>query len=438
MIKKTRLNTSQILILVFLFILFLGTILLKIPIATKKSIDWIDAWFMATSAITCTGLATTDVGTTFTLFGQIVILLLVKIGGLGIMVSATIFFLLLGKRLSMKERHILSFSLNQDRFGNIMTLVKKLILYSFLFEAIGALALFINWIFQMNWKYALYYSVFHSIASFNNAGFALWPDNLIRQNDNPFILLIVSSLIIIGGIGFTVLLDVWNKRSFHSLSLHSKVMIIGTICLIFSGMIILFLLEFQNPKSMGNLPLNEQLWASYFQSVTLRTAGFNTIDIGGLQEYTLFFMCLFMFVGAGSTSTGGGIKVSTFTVILLSVISYLKGKRSIHLFRKSIDSSLIINCLAISFVSLMFIALAVFLLTITEDAPFIICLFEVISAFGTVGLTANFTFDLSMGGKIIIGVMMFIGKIGPITVLLSLSREEKRTINYPKEEVLIG
>jgi trk system potassium uptake protein TrkH len=437
-IKKTRLNTSQILILVFLFILVLGTVLLKMPIATKKSIDWIDAWFMATSAITCTGLATIDVGTTFTLFGQIVILFLVKIGGLGIMVSATIFFLLLGKRLSMKERYILSFSLNQDRFGNIVTLVKKLIVYSFLFEAIGVIALFINWISQMNWKYALYYSIFHSIASFNNAGFALWPDNLMRHNDSPIILLIISILIIIGGIGFTVLLDVWKERSFKRLTLHSKVMIVGTIGLIFSGMIIIFLLEFHNPKSMGNLSLTEQLWASYFQSVTLRTAGFNTIDIGALQEHTLFFMCMFMFVGAGSTSTGGGIKVSTFMVIIFSIISFLKGNRNIHIFRKTIDSSFVMNCLAITFASFMFIVLAVLLLTITEDAPFIVCLFEVISSFGTVGLTANFTFHLSIWGKIIIGVMMFIGKIGPITVLLSLSRGEKNTINYPKEDVLIG
>jgi trk system potassium uptake protein TrkH len=437
-VNYKRLSTSQILILVSGTILLLGTLLLKMPIATQKPLSWLDAWFMATSALTCTGLVTVDVGTTFTTFGQIILLLLVQIGGLGIMAFAALFFILLGKRLSLKDRLILNFSLNQVTFGNMTALVKNLLFYALTIELIGAIILFIYWSPTLPTGEAVYLSIFHSISSFNNGGFALWPDSMMRHYNDPVLNIVTTLLIIIGGLGFTVLFDLWRKRNFKTLTLHSKIMITGTFALTIFGMIVFFALEFKDSKALHAFTFTDKLWTSYFQSVSLRSGGFNTVDIGALQESTLFMMCLFMFVGAGSTSTGGGIKVTTFVLILFAVLSFLKGKRQIHLFHRSIDSSSILKCLAIFFISLSFVAVGVFFLSIVEEAPFLICLFEVMSAFGTVGLSANLTYQLSAWGTFIIGVMMFIGKIGPLAMLFSISRSEERNINYPKEDVLIG
>ncbi|WP_028777506.1 TrkH family potassium uptake protein [Shimazuella kribbensis] len=433
-----RLSPPQIFLLFALSMVILGTILLKIPISTEKPLGWLDAWFMAISALTCTGLVTVDVGTTFTTFGQIILLLLAQIGGVGIMAFAALFFIFLGKRLSLKDRLVLNFSLNQVTFGNITALIKNLLLYVLTIECIGAIILFIHWQPQLPSGDALYLSIFHSVSSFNNAGLSLWPDSMMRHFNDPVLNIITTILVIIGGLGFTVLFDLREKKNFKKLTLHSKIMITGTFLLIVFGMVVIFLLEFQSAKSLDALALKDKMWTSYFQSVSLRSAGFNTIDIGALQESTLFFMCLLMFVGAGSTSTGGGIKVTTFTVILFAVIAFLRGKKQVHLFHRSIDPSFVTKCLAIASISLSFVALGVFFLTMVEEEPFLICLFEVMSAFGTVGLSANLTYHLSSWGTFIIGIMMFIGKVGPLTLLFSISQNEERSINYPKEDILIG
>lgn len=433
-----RLSTSQILILVSGTTMLLGTLLLKIPIATHTPISWLNAWFMATSALTCTGLVTVDVGTTFTTFGQIILLLLVQIGGLGIMAFAALFFIFLGKKLSLKDRLILNFSLNQLRFGNLTALLKKLLYYVLTIELIGATVLFIHWQSLVPLDKAIYLSVFHSVSSFNNAGFSLWSDNLMGHYNNPVLNIVTTALVVIGGLGFTVVFDLLKKRNFRHLTLHSKIMVTATLSLILFGTIVIFLLEFNNEKTLQTLTFSEKLWTSYFQSTSTRSSGFNTLDIGTMEESTLFFMGLLMFVGAGSTSTGGGIKVTTFVVILFAVIAFIKGKKQIHLFHRSIDTSAIMKCLAIFAISLTFVAIGVFFLSMVQEQPFLVCLFEVMSAFGTVGLSANLTSDLTAWGTFIIGMMMFFGKIGPLAILFSLSRVEDRTINYPKEDILIG
>jgi trk system potassium uptake protein len=433
-----RLSTSQILILVSGAIMLLGTLLLKIPMATHTPISWLDAWFMATSALTCTGLVTLDVGTTFTTFGQIILLFLVQIGGLGIMVFAALFFILLGKKLSLKDKLILNFSLNQVTFGNMTALIKNLLCYVLIVELIGAAVLFFHWKNLLPLGEALYLSIFHSVSSFNNGGFALWPDNMMSHYNNPLLNIVTTILVLIGGLGFTVVFDLWKKRNFKHLTLHSKIMLTATFSLVLFGAIVILLLECNNEKTLQNLTILEKWWTSYFQSTSTRSSGFNTINIGSLEESTLFFMCLLMFVGAGSTSTGGGIKVTTFVVILFAVVTFIKGKKQIHLFHRSIDPSAIMKCLAIFTISLTFVAIGVFFLSMVQEQPFLICLFEVMSAFGTVGLSANLTYHLSAWGTFIIGMMMFLGKIGPLAILFSLSRIEDRTMNYPKEEILIG
>lgn len=405
------------------------------PAATPKPIGWIDTLFTSTSAMTVTGLAVVDTGTDYTMFGQLMILVLIQLGGLGIMSFAVLIFIMLGKKIGLKERLLIQQSLNQTSLGGIIKLIKSLFIYSF---AIEMLILAVKWVPEYGFARGFYYSLFHAVSAFNNAGFSIWPDSLMRYEGDPLVNLVISFLFIIGGIGFTVLSDLWHKRSFKKLSLHSKLMIYGTFIINLAAMIFIFLLEYQNQKTLGMLPLTEKLWGAYFQAVTPRTAGFNTTDIGSLRESTTTLLLLLMFVGAGSASTGGGIKLTTFLVILLSVITFLKGKKHISIAKKTLKDQLIIRSLAISTISMLLILTAVFFLNMTEPKPFLAILFEVVSAFGTVGLSMGITADLSPTGKILIIFIMFLGKLGPLTLAFSLARPEQENIRYSSEDILTG
>ena len=436
--KQIQLSPSQLLVLVFLFFIILGTLLLKTPAATSKPIGWIDTLFTSTSAMTVTGLAVVDTGTDYTLFGQLMILVLIQIGGLGIMSFAVLIFIMLGKKIGLKERLLIQQSLNQTSLGGIIKLIKSLFIYSFAIEMLAMLILAVKWVPEYGFARGVYYSLFHAVSAFNNAGFSIWPDSLMRYEGDPLVNLVISFLFIVGGIGFTVLSDLWHKRSFKKLSLHSKLMIYGTFIINLSAMIFIFLLEYQNQKTLGMLPPAEKLWGAYFQAVTPRTAGFNTTDIGSLHESTITLLLLLMFVGAGSASTGGGIKLTTFLVILLSVITFLKGKKHISIAKKTLKDQLIIRSLAISTISVLLILAAVFILNMTEPKPFLAILFEVVSAFGTVGLSMGITADLTPVGKILIIFIMFLGKLGPLTLAFSLARPEKENIRYSSEDILTG
>ncbi|MFC1287881.1 TrkH family potassium uptake protein [Bacillus paralicheniformis] len=436
--KQIQLSPSQLLVLVFLFFIILGTLLLKTPAATSKPIGWIDTLFTSTSAMTVTGLAVVDTGTDYTLFGQLMILVLIQLGGLGIMSFAVLIFIMLGKKIGLKERLLIQQSLNQTSLGGIIKLIKSLFIYSFAIEMLAMLILAVKWVPEYGFARGVYYSLFHAVSAFNNAGFSIWPDSLMRYEGDPLVNLVISFLFIIGGIGFTVLSDLWHKRSFKKLSLHSKLMIYGTFIINLSAMIFIFLLEYQNQKTLGMLPPAEKLWGAYFQAVTPRTAGFNTTDIGSLHESTITLLLLLMFVGAGSASTGGGIKLTTFLVILLSVITFLKGKKHISIAKKTLKDQLIIRSLAISTISVLLILAAVFILNMTEPKPFLAILFEVVSAFGTVGLSMGITADLTPVGKILIIFIMFLGKLGPLTLAFSLARPEQENIRYSSEDILTG
>nr|WP_279600065.1 TrkH family potassium uptake protein [Bacillus sp. B19-2] len=426
------------LVLVFLFFIILGTLLLKTPAATSKPIGWIDTLFTSTSAMTVTGLAVVDTGTDYTMFGQLMILVLIQVGGLGIMSFAVLIFIMLGKKIGLKERLLIQQSLNQTSLGGIIKLIKSLFIYSFAIEMLAMLILAVKWVPEYGFARGVYYSLFHAVSAFNNAGFSIWPDSLMRYEGDPLVNLVISFLFIIGGIGFTVLSDLWHKRNFKKLSLHSKLMIYGTFIINLSAMIFIFLLEYQNQKTLGMLPPAEKLWGAYFQAVTPRTAGFNTTDIGSLNESTITLLLLLMFVGAGSASTGGGIKLTTFLVILLSVITFLKGKKHISIAKKTLKDQLIIRSLAISTISVLLILAAVFILNMTEPKPFLAILFEVVSAFGTVGLSMGITADLTPVGKILIIFIMFLGKLGPLTLAFSLARPEQENIRYSSEDILTG
>ncbi|WP_174731363.1 TrkH family potassium uptake protein [Mesobacillus harenae] len=437
-LKSVKMSPPQLLILTFIISIAVGTVILKLPFSTTGGISWVDAFFTSTSAMTVTGLAVIDTGKSFTLFGEVAIMILIQLGGLGIMSFAVLIYIMLGRKIGFKGRMILQQALNQTSIGGVIRLVKTLLFYSIIIEFIAFLMLCLRWIPEFGWKTGSYYSLFHSISAFNNAGFALWPDGLSRYVGDPVVNLVITLLFIIGGLGFTVLTDLWYKKEFRQLTLHSKMMIVGTLIINVVAMLTIFGLEFNNPNTLGSLTANEQFWASYFQAVTTRTAGFNTVDIGGLENSTVLFMVFLMFIGAGSASTGGGIKLTTFMIIFLAVFSFIKGKKDIVIFKKSLASFFILKALAIFMISVLFVFLALFIINITEELPFLELLFEVVSAFGTVGLSMGITADLSAVGKIVIIFIMFLGKLGPLTLAFSLAKPEKTNVKYPSEDVLTG
>ncbi|MEH6943475.1 TrkH family potassium uptake protein [Bacillus sp. JJ722] len=437
-VKAIKTSPPQFLIGLFILFLAIGTILLKSPIATTEQISWLDAFFTITSATTVTGLTVVDTGTAYTMFGQIVIMIWIQIGGLGIMSFAILIFVMLGKKIGFRERILIQQSLNQTSVGGVIRLVISLFLFAFTIEAIAAACLATRWVPEFGLAEGIYFSIFHAVSAFNNAGFGLLPNNLVNYVGDPVINIVITLLFIIGGIGFTVLTDLWAKSSFKKLSLHSKVMIIGTLVINVVAMITIFLLEMDNPATLGKLTPSEQFWASYFQAVSPRTAGFNTIDLSQIEDSTAFVTMILMFIGAGSASTGGGIKLTTFIVIMFAVSTFLKGKKNIVIGKRTIDQNVVLKALAISTASLLFVVMAIFILTITEDASLTEIMYEVLSAFGTVGLTMGLTYHLSAVGKLVLIFIMFLGKIGPLTLLFSLARKDTNTVRYPTEDVLTG
>nr|WP_081954350.1 TrkH family potassium uptake protein [Neobacillus niacini] len=436
------LHPAQILVIGFGSLILLGTFLFMLPIATYekgRGLSFVDALFEATSAVCVTGLAVVDTGTTFTLFGEIVLLCLIQIGGWGFMTTGIFMFIILGKKIGLKERLLLQDSLNVFSLSGVVNLVKRIILITIMVELIGATTLAIRWSFEMPLGKAIYYGIFHSISAFNNAGFSLEPDNLSKWVGDPTVNLMVTLLFITGGIGFTVILDLFHKRSIRKLSLHSKIALLISLILIIVGPLIILISEYNNPATIGSLKFGDKLWASYFQGVVTRTAGFNTIDIGAMNLASLVFMMALMFIGASSGSTGGGIKVTTFAIILFAFWAVVTNRNEVNIFKRRISWELVNKSLSIVVAGMFFIFLIFFLLTLTESADMSKLLFETISAFGTVGLSANFTPELSPFGRVLITIMMFIGRLGPLTMafaLLNTRREAK--VRYAEEKILIG
>ncbi|WP_188388754.1 TrkH family potassium uptake protein [Priestia taiwanensis] len=436
--RMLKIDPPKLLIISLLSLMGVGTLLLKLPFATTTPISWLDSLFVTTSALTVTGLSTVDPATTFTVFGQVVIMCLIQVGGIGVMSFAVLIFIMLGKKISLQSRIILQQSLNQTSVGGIIRLLRRLFVFALIIEGIATLLLAIVWVPQFGLVKGLYFSLFHAVSAFNNAGFALFSNNLIDFVGNPIVNFVISSLFILGGIGFTVMVDVWKRRSFHKLSLHSRLMIIGTLAMNIIGMLTIFFLEYNNQYTLGPLSTVEQWFAAYFQATSLRTAGFNTIDLANIESATVLVMVLFMFIGAGSGSTGGGIKLTTFLVIFLGVGKFLKGQRNIVIFKKTLRDQIVLKSLAICVISLIFIFASVLVLSITEDTSLRNILFEVVSAFGTVGLTLGLTMKLSAIGKLVITFMMFFGKVGPLTLVFSLAKPDNSKIKYPNEEILTG
>ncbi|MCD5322139.1 MULTISPECIES: TrkH family potassium uptake protein [Pontibacillus] len=431
-------NPPQILISTFLALILVGTFILLLPISTTEGISFVDALFTSTSAMTVTGLVVVDTGTAFTTFGEIVIMALIQLGGLGIMTFAVFIYLALGRKIGIRERLLIKQALNQNTLGGVIALAKRLLIFSLVVEAMAVVFLTLEWGADLGWGRALYASVFHAISAFNNAGFSIWSDSLSGYVGDPVVNLVITILFIIGGIGFTVVFDMWKSKDFSQLSLHSKLMILGTIGINVISFFMIFVLEYNNPNTLASMSTPDQIQASYFQAVTPRTAGFNTLDIGSMEHASLFYMIILMFIGGGSASTAGGIKLTTALLIVLATFTFYKQREEVVTFKRSLPYPLILRALSLAMGSVVVVLVAIFILNLTEDAPFLDIVFEGVSAFGTVGLSMGLTGSLTTIGKVTIILTMLIGKLGPLTFAFAFARHRTDRVKYPKEDVLTG
>lgn len=443
--KGIKLTPYTQILLSFALIILIGSILLSLPISseTGESLNFLDAVFTATSAVCVTGLVVNDVSTTYTFFGKFVILVLIQLGGLGILTFSSMMILLISNKMGYYTKKIVSEDINYNIVTEIPQYLKKVSMVVFGIEFIGALLLFIQYITQYSLKKALAFSIFHSISAFCNAGFSLYSNNLEGYVNNPLVNFVISSLIILGGLGFAAIVDIYNvkKGIRRKVSISTKLSLIITISLIFLGTVLIFLLEYNNADSMGNLSFGSKLMAAYFQSVSIRTAGFNTIALSNLKVPTIMLFVFLMYVGASSGSTGGGIKTTTFGILFLGVYAAITGREDIEFGRRKISWSLFNKATAILIMSIMYIMIALFLMTIFENnIDYLKLLFELVSAFGTVGLSTGITANLKEATKIILILTMFIGRIGPLTILFAISKKKIKTgkYKYPEETVLIG
>lgn len=432
---------AQFLALGYLVMISFGTLLLLLPISTVdgQGLSLVDSLFTATSATAVTGLVVVTTGTHFTLFGQLVVMFLIQVGGLGIMTVSTLFALFLGKKIGLKERMIIQEDLNQLKMSGVVRLVKYILFMTLIIEGTGALLLFFRLFRDMPPGQAFYFSVFHSISAFNNAGFDLFGNSLENYAGDLYMNLVMASLILLGGMGFTVIVELFRKKGLSQASLHTRMVIRITLLLLVTAFLGVFFLEMQNPDTLQGLCLKERFLASFFLSVTPRTAGFHTIPTGNLQSQTLFLLILLMFIGASPGSTGGGIKTTTFGCLLFAVLSNVRGKQDVEIFQRRLSQELIFKSLSIAFLSLVLILFMMMILSITEDSPFLSIFFETFSAFGTVGLSTGITSDLSIWGRLLITITMFCGRLGPLTLALAFSKAKGRQLyRYPEEKIMVG
>ncbi|MFW6281396.1 MAG: TrkH family potassium uptake protein, partial [bacterium] len=350
----------------------------------------------------------------------------------------TLLFFILGKKISLKERLIIMEELNYNKISGVIALAKYVISLTFFIELIGAFLLFLYFQNILSFRKAVFFSFFHCISAFNNAGFDLFGNSLENFVISPYINIVIPLLIIIGGLGFVVIEEIYYKRKLRKLSLHSKLVVYMTISLILIGTLSVFILEYNNPETIGDLSLFGKLMASFFQGVTPRTAGFNTIGIGSLHDVTLFIIIILMFIGASPGSTGGGVKTTTIGTLFAVVYNMAVGKEDIEIAKRRLKEKDIYKALSVVVISLILIIVVTFVLIFTEDFTFIQVFFEVFSAFATVGLSTGITPELSILGRIFIIITMFIGRVGPFTLAMALGRRYNKRIRYPEEDILIG
>jgi trk/ktr system potassium uptake protein len=451
--RLLKIHPATMVLVSFILTILVGALLLKLPISTRSGfIPFIDALFTATSAVCVTGLVVVDTGGFFTTFGQCVILVLIQIGGLGVMTISVALFRWIGRNISFRHRMVI-----QDLFAHtpredIFGLIGSILFFTFGAELVGAILLTIHWQGEFGLAGAAYKAVFHSVSAFCNAGFALFPDSMINYSDSVLLNLVLGSLIVIGGIGFPVLYDLqcwsrWHRRNRCRLSIQTKTVLLTTIILIVGGAMMFAFLERQALSASPSLA--HRMLVPMFQSITCRTAGFNTVDIASLREATLAMMIFLMFFGASPGSCGGGVKTTTLALLITFTVSRIRKRRRVNVFKKSIPVETVTRAFSLILVSIGIICLILFLLLVGDPATgqemtgpphsFLAFLFETVSAFGTVGLSMGVTPALSSWGKSWIILMMIIGRVGVLTFsYIIVGAGTANGIEHAEENMMIG
>lgn len=442
-----KITPSQILVFGFAAIILIGSFLLKLPISvrTGHSLRYLDALFTSTSAVCVTGLVVVDTGSTFTAFGQVVVIALIQIGGLGFMTMSTMMAVILGKKIGLRERLLIQESLNQSTLSGMVKLVRQILLLTLILEGIGGILLSIRFAHYLPLGQAVYFGFFHAISAFCNAGFDLFgmvyhPFTSITQFvSDAWITLVIAILIILGGLGFPVIFELMRYERRKRLSTHTKLVLTTTVALLALGALAIYILEFHNPATLKPLSGPVKVLAAFFQSVTLRTAGYNSLDYSQMREATVFISILLMFIGASPSSTGGGIKTVTFGILMATVRATVRGREDAELFERRMPKELVYKAFSLTVFALALVVSVALLINITDHFSFLQILFEVTSGFGTVGLTTGITPHLSDFARVMLMLTMFAGRVGILTIAVSLTQRLKTgNIRYMEDNLIIG
>jgi trk system potassium uptake protein len=437
-----RLTTPRLLVGAFAAVMALGTLLLKLPASTQDGISWIDAFFVSVSAVSVTGLSTVDFPATFTTFGSAVVMGLIQVGGLGIMTLATLGALVVGNRVGFRSILSLREELGTiDSPRNTLTLVGRIAAFTLVLELVGAVLLSVGFLRRgLGFGEGIFQGIFHAIMAFCNAGFATLPDgDLFPYAGDPLVVVTLSVLIILGGLGFPVMANLYRYRSMRRLTLHSKLVLVTTAALLALGVASVAALEWTNPATLGGNPIGTRSLMALFQGVTPRTAGFSTVDYASMREPTLLLQTGLMFVGTAPTSTGGGVRITTLALLFLLILSLVRGGGQVTAFRRALPQALIAKAFVVLALSTLLVVAGTLALMVSDELSLLPAMFEVTSAFGTAGLSLGVTPGLSPFGKTLIAVVMFLGRVGPITILVALAARQRPPLyKLPEEDIAIG
>jgi trk system potassium uptake protein TrkH len=436
-------NPARYLVGGFIAVILTGSFILSLPVSYHgEGIAYIDALFTATSAVCVTGLVVVDTGTFYSPFGQAVIMLLIFIGSLGFMTMATLIFIFLGRRITLRDRLVVREALNQETMTELVPLVKAVVRMAVIFVLAGAALLSLRLIPGLGLRRGIFFALFHAVSAFGNAGFDLFGgfDSLTRFPADYLVNGTILALFICGGLGFPVIFDVIKcVRRRCRPSLHTRLVLIITGLLLVLGTALVLALESGNPGTMAALPFGAKIFTAFFTAATPRTAGFSVLDTGALLHPTILGLMALMFIGASPASTGGGIKTTTAGIVFISLIALVRGRQEPVLFRRRIPMNQILKAMAISGAAASLVFVTTFLLALFEEKEFISLFFESVSAFGTVGLSRGITPDLAWPSKVALIVTMFGGRVGPLTLLVALARQKREEgLLYPEEKLLIG
>jgi trk system potassium uptake protein TrkH len=438
-LTSRRFSPPAVLAAIYFGFILGGALILWMPLSNYGTVSFSDAYFTAASAVTVTGLIVADTGSAFTLFGQIVIAVLIQVGGLGLMTFAALLLSMLGVTIGMPQRMVLRDELGQTSLSQLGSLVRIVVLVAFVAEAIATALLMIVFVPDFGLVAGFWQALFHAISAFNNAGFSLFPDSLMGYVGDPLVNIVITVSFIVSGLGFIVLSDLWTKRAWRPLTLHSKLMLVGTAVLILYAWVMFAALEWTNPGTLGGLgSTSDRILASWFQAVTPRTAGFNTLDYAQMHDSTTLMTIALMLVGGGPSSTAGGIKVTTLIVLILATLAFFRRRERLHVFGRSLGIKEIMKVLALTALSLFLVFSGLFIISIGHDGEFLDLLFEVCSAFGTVGLSRGATAELNEVGRFVICLIMFAGRLGPLTLAFFLATRTQPKVRYPEGQVFLG